>query len=126
MLYDILKVSHILFASLIVITIAYDISLWIKKDPNSIERISHHTTRLIIPLTIIQLFTGFTMISLKQYDFHEKWILVSSIGFPIFVASWLGFVYFSTYSFRRIPSFMLGFTLLCLSFMIFFMTNKIA
>lgn len=126
MIYEILKVSHILFASLIVITIIYDIFLWIKKDPLFHTLISRHTTRWIIPLTILQLFTGFTMISLKQYDFHEKWIMVSSIGFPVFIASWLLFVYFSTYSFRRIPYIMLGFTLLCLLFMIFFMTNKIA
>jgi uncharacterized membrane protein YozB (DUF420 family) len=126
MLYSILKVTHIIFASLLFATMLYNIFLWLKQTADIHSILARSTAQLIIPLTILQLLSGFTIISLKHYDFHEKWILVSSIGFPLFIASWLGFVYFSSFSFRRVPLIMLGFTFLSLLLMIFFMTNKIA
>ncbi len=125
LIYDFLKICHILLASIFCTTIVYDVYYWIKKSNYSIQLLQKHVLYIIIPLSLIQLLMGFTMISLKHYDFHQKWILVSIFGFPIFIASWLLFVYFSTYSLRRKSLGLLGFAIFTLFMMIFFMTNKI-
>ncbi len=123
--YDFLKILHFLFASILCITLIEDIYRWAKNPQASIPFLHKHLFRIIIPFSLLQLLMGFTMISLKHYNFHEKWVMVSVIGFPIFIASWLLFVYFSTCLLRRQSLAMLGFAMLSLLFMIFFMTNKI-
>lgn len=124
-LYDFLKIFHIILASIFCTTIVYDVYFWLKKPVESILKLQKHALYIIIPLGLMQLLMGFTMISIKHLDFHQKWILVSIFGFPILIASWLLFVYFSTYSLRTKSRFMLGIAIFTLLMMIFFMANKI-
>lgn len=74
----------------------------------------------VIFLAMYQLLSGFTMISLKHYDFTEVWIIGSVIGFIVFILSWLIFV------FRPFSIVMLILSNLTLLTMVFLMTNKIA
>lgn len=137
MLYNCLKIIHILSAGLLLTSIAYSVHLWHRiqvtnQDSIISERIQTHTWVVIVPFAIFQLATGFTMISLQHYDFSELWIKGSVIGFIVVVISWFAFIYFLLSGqnsagkfFRRLQSSMLvlcTFSLLC---MIFFMANKV-
>ena len=148
MLYNSLKIFHIISATLFLMSVSYSYYLWhnIQKIEDAAilsYRIQKQTLLSIVPLALAQLATGFTMISLKQEDFSELWVIGSIIGFVVVIGSWFSFLYFILLSqqlssdstnqttlkarfFRRIQSFMLmvcGIALLC---MIFFMANKIA
>jgi hypothetical protein len=118
-MFYIILVIHILSASMILLTF---IQLFFPKKLFQ----PHQTFLIVMPLAIFQLFSGFTMISLKQYDFKEIWIQGSTIGFIIFITSWLIFVKFSSSRFRPLSFIMLLLSTLTLLIMIFLMTNKIA
>jgi len=99
------------------------------------QRIQIQTWIIIIPFAIVQLVTGFTMISLKNEDLSQLWISGSVTGFVIAIASWFAFIYFLLSAqhdlagrkifFRRIQASMLSICTLALLSMIFFMANKI-
>lgn len=137
MLYNCIKIIHILSAALLLTSIAYSIFSWHRiryanQDIVVSERIQTQTWVFIVPFAVFQLATGFTMISLQHYDFSELWIKGSVIGFVVVILSWFGFIYFllsgqnsPSVFFRRLQSSMLvlcTFSLLC---MIFFMANKV-
>ncbi len=91
MLYNTLKILHILSAALVVTSIIYCCHLWLKQKPS--HTIQIQTWRTIIPFALFQLATGFTMISLKQYNLSEFWIIGSILGFVVVICSWFGFLY---------------------------------
>lgn len=129
MLYGTLKTFHIFAAALLILSILYCFHLWRKlplTDNQSIliQRIQFQTGIAIIPLSFLQLFTGFTLISLQRYSFTENWIVVSVIGFIILLSSWIGFNYFLSRK-RWIQSLLLNCCLITLLIMIFYMTNRI-
>lgn len=151
MLYDYFKIFHIVSATVLLTSLAYCYRLWRDMQPNQLSRQLTRTSRriqtqtwlIIIPATLIQLATGFTMISLKHYDLSEIWLSGSILGFIGVVGSWFGFIYFlllseqlvtdehhSTHSvtkyhfFRRIQSTLLGLCLASVMSMVFFMANK--
>jgi uncharacterized membrane protein len=147
MLYDCLKIFHIISATLLITSMAYSYNLWrYMHSPrvNAIisDRIQTQTWLIIIPVAIIQLATGFTMISLQNEDLSQSWIIGSVVGFIMLVAGWFAFLYFLLLAqqapagrhqsagrekfFRRAQSvtlFICASALLC---MIFFMANKTA
>ena len=105
------------------------------------DRIQKQTSLIIIPFSLLQLASGFTMISLQRYDWHAFWISGSVISFIIAILSWFGFIYFlllsqqltaSTHEpskpkhYHRYQSLMLLCCALGLLSMIFFMANKSA
>lgn len=98
MLYDTLKILHIMSATLVLTSMAYSINLWITHktilDDSKRQKIQRTTWIYFIPFTLFQLFTGFTMISIKQYDLSEHWIMGSLGGFIILMISWFAFLYF--------------------------------
>jgi uncharacterized membrane protein len=125
MLYNSLKILHILSAALLLSVMGHSYFLWKnnKKSPEVITTIQTQTWLMILPLTVFQLFTGFTIISLKHYDTNQLWIKGSVIGFITLMVAWFGFIYFLGK--RQLPSllfYLCSLTLLC---MIFFMTSKI-
>lgn len=132
MIYNILKILHILSATLFLTGFVYSCRLWFANKNNinmTINRIQTQTWALIIPFGIFQLASGFTMISLKHYHLTELWVLGSIIGFIIVIVCWFGFLYslFSQQShFNRRLQFTIltlgGITLLS---MLFLMANKI-
>lgn len=148
MLYSWLKIAHILSATLLLLSIAYSGYLWrrstqyLEAAPSLIQRIQTQTGLVIIPLAIVQLITGFSIISLQHYAMTELWISGSVIGFIIMMASWLGFMYFLLQSqqvtceespvssmqklkfFRRIQSLMLHVCAFGLLAMMFFMASR--
>jgi uncharacterized membrane protein len=149
MLYNYLKILHIFSATLLLTSIAYSFTLWRDRHSpraNAIisSRIQTQTWLVIIPVALIQLVTGFTMLSLQEDDFSQLWIVGSIIGFIFFIGSWFSFIYFlllaqhitidsSGYStgvqrykfFRRAQSLMLIICVAALLGMIFFMANKV-
>jgi uncharacterized membrane protein len=132
MLYNTLKIIHIISATLLLSSIAYSYCVWIKNDQSNTattvsERIQTQTWLIILPAAIFQLASGFTMISLQHYDLSLLWIKGSAIGFIGAIGAWFAFIYFllSGQHLRRTQGIMLcicGISLLC---MIFFMANKV-
>ncbi|MHB1947496.1 MAG: DUF2269 family protein [Gammaproteobacteria bacterium] len=128
MLYHILKISHILSAALLLTSMAYSFHLWrLNRKPIHAESIQSQTWIVIIPFAVLQLATGFTMISLKHEDMSQLWISGSVIGFIVVIASWLTFVYFllSGHS-RKLQATLLTLCTSGLLCMVFLMANKIA
>ena len=153
MLYICLKIIHILSAALLLTCMGYSYHLWkYTQSPRDGairgERIQTLTWLAIIPLAIIQLATGFTMISINNEDLSQLWISGSVIGFVTVIGGWLTFVYFLLLSqqievegyenssfgqwsqrglfYRRVQSMMLSVCALSILVMIFFMANKVA
>lgn len=147
--YNTLKILHIICATALLTSVGYSYHLWRRmqqKDAKAVGRIQTQTGFIIIPLAIIQLATGFTMISLQHYDFSEIWISGSVIGFILAMGSWFSFIYFLLVSqqvsassfddsasssgkhkaYRSIQSKMLLVCIATLTTMVFFMANKVA
>ncbi len=146
MLYDYLKIAHILSATLVVTSLFYSYQLWrsMRSMGNSFpifNRIQKQTVLVIVPGTLIQLGTGFTLISLQHYPLSDGWVSASISGFIVMIASWLGFIYFLCaaqqeplkksmdsnkrhYFYQKAQSIMLLLCALALCVMIFSMANK--
>ena len=142
-LYDSLKILHILSAACVLTSIVYSYNLWRTASTQTIinrtERIQKQTALVIIPFALLQLATGFTMISVERYNWHALWIEGSVASFITAITSWFGFMYFlllsqqataSTHSsgrprrYRRRQRFMLSLCALGLLSMVFFMATK--
>jgi uncharacterized membrane protein len=128
MLYNSLKIIHILSATLLLTGMAAGIRMW------DIKQIQTSTTLIFIPFALLQLTTGFTMISLKHYNLSDLWILGSAIGFIIVVTSWFAFIYFllqskqttrPTLFFKRMQFITLATCVTAILGMVFLMANKI-
>jgi uncharacterized membrane protein len=146
MIYNSLKILHILSATIVLTSIIYSFHLWRTTKLNTIalvaERIQTQTFFIIIPFALIQLASGFTMVSLQKANFSPFWLSGSLLSFIIAIVSWLGFLYFLLFSqqatlairdktselkrYRRMQTAMLLLCALGLLSMIFFMTNKTA
>jgi len=146
MFYDYLKIFHILSASLVLTSIAYSYQLWrsMQKSRNSFAqftRIRKQTALVIVPGALVQLATGFSLISLQHYALSEGWVGSSITGFIVLILSWMGFMYFlaagqqnmalngsETQSrfYRNAQSLMLMLCALALTAMIYSMANRIA
>lgn len=146
MAYEYLKILHIISASLIIGSILYSYRLWLAMPHTNdrfalFARIQKQTAYIIIPATLIQLGTGFTLISLRHYSVTEWWISTSILGFSLLVISWISFVYFLYISeqdmdkdssklrkgkrfFHRAQSLMLMLCALSVFMMIFAMANR--
>jgi uncharacterized membrane protein len=146
MLYNSLKILHIISATLVLTSILYSFHLWrrmLSREKLAIAlRIQMQTTFVIIPFAFIQLATGFTMISLDKPHFSRLWIGGSILSFMVAIISWLGFMYFLLLSqqiaipsqnksteqkrYRRTQTMLLLLCALGLLSMVFFMANKAA
>ncbi len=151
MMYYSLKLFHIVSAALFVASIAFSFRLWQRMTSpeeafDTTQQIQAQTISFIIPLAILQLATGFTLISIKHYDFSAIWIMGSVIAFMIGIGSWLSFLYLLQVSqqqiikgqqmseqpnnhrysfFRRVQWMMLLICAAAVVSMIFLMANKI-
>lgn len=130
MLYNCIKILHIVSATLLLTSIAYSIRLWRRASINNnhtetSENIQMQTWGLILPAAIFQLATGFTMISLQHYEFSQLWIKGSVIGFITVIASWFAFIYFLLSGSKKLQTAMLWVCTTSILCMIFFMANKV-
>ncbi len=148
MSYDYFKIFHIISAALLLTSMTYCFSLWrgmnSERVASTTQRIQQQTWLIILPAAMVQLATGFTMISLNHYEMSELWLSGSVIGFMVVIGGWFGFVYFlmlaqqlvSNHShrhqlivrlqfFRRIQSIMLAICGLAIVSMVFLMANKV-
>jgi uncharacterized membrane protein len=135
MLYNCLKILHIISATLLLTGLVYSYRLWRTAHDSSLvlDSIQKQTWALILPAAIFQLATGFTLISLKHYELSAVWIRGSVIGFIVVMGSWFAFLYFLFASqeagkeifFKRLQSFSLIICSIAILSMIFFMANKI-
>lgn len=96
--YDLLKILHILSATLFLTGMVYSCRLWLSAANNMFshlifKRIQIQTWVLVVPFGIFQLASGFMLISLKQYNLSELWIVGSIFGFMIVICCWFGFLY---------------------------------
>ncbi len=122
MLYNALKILHIMSAALLLTSIVYTFKLWLT---HSLEKIQLQTWGLFIPTAIFQLATGFTMISLKQYNLSDIWIIGSLGGFMVLIISWFGFLYLLSTRAKKLQIALLATACITLLVMIFLMANKI-
>ncbi len=112
MLYNTLKIAHILSATMLLASIAA--SLRVATQTRAIP--------MVIPFALIQILTGFTMISLNHYALSDLWIKYSLISFFVLIGSWIAFLSLSNHI-ARIFFMSLSFT--AILSMIFLMANKI-
>lgn len=125
MLYNSLKLLHIISATLLVMGIVVSFRLW-KTNKETLtfsQHIQTQTALVIIPLSLFQLASGFTMISLKHYAMSEFWIKQSVIGFIVLIGSWIAILLLN--KFRRIQGMMFGVSIITILYMIFLMANRI-
>jgi uncharacterized membrane protein len=90
MLYNYIKIFHIISAALLLTSMAYSFRLWI--TTGYIQQLEAQTGSIIIPLAILQLITGFTLISLKYNELPHLWIASVVTAFIVMIASWLSFI----------------------------------
>ena len=149
MWYYCLKIVHILCAALLITSIGHSYRLWrmMHSSPNPsllAERIQTQTSLCIIPLAVLQLASGFMIMSLQHYHYSELWVMGSVIGFIVVIGTWFSFIYFLVLSqqliantaqdashpkyklFRRIQFMMLSLCACALVSMIFLMANRTA
>jgi len=95
MFYDILKILHIISASLLLMSVIHAFRLWLThfRSHQSIRVNDAIGWALFLPTAIFQLASGFTMISLKQYAMSEFWIIGSMSSFMVLIISWFSFLY---------------------------------
>jgi hypothetical protein len=133
-LYNCLKIFHILSATLLLMSMIYSYVIWqlsLKSNKNTAiaaNSIQKTTFLLILPLAVIQLLTGFTMISIKSTDLTQLWVSGSITGFIIGVGAWFGFVYslLLTNPTEKLHYSLLSVCVLGVLMMIFFMATRIA
>lgn len=106
MIYENLKILHICSAAVVLGSIFYCCQLWYgirqAADPfGRFGRIQRQTILIILPGSLVQLATGFTLLSLKQHSLSGGWIITSIEGFLMLVAAWSGFVFFLSASLRE-------------------------
>ncbi len=145
MLYYYFKIFHLLSAALLLASMGHSVQLWtrIRRQKHVAivsDRIQTQTWSVIVPLAIIQLATGFTMLSLKHYDLSQTWVIGSVVGFVLVIGCWFSFLYFLLLSqqaaapsprdaqlkfYRHAQTVMLSMCAIALLSMIFFMANPI-
>lgn len=126
MLYDTLKIIHVLNGGLIFMALGLSIHTWqTVHDKNQLRfKLQAHTFLLLLPLILLQLLLGFTLMSLKEVTLHQIWVLGSIISFMSFVMTWLTFTYSAQTNFKKITLLFFTLSMLTLCSMIFFMANK--
>ncbi len=101
MLYIILKIIHIMSASVLFGTgMGTALYMLIVNFSNNIERIAKATRQVVkadwlftTPSGIIQAITGFAMIYIKSYSLTAFWVMGSIAGYLIAGACWLPVVW---------------------------------
>lgn len=122
MIYNHLKLFHILSATFFLLSILYSCHYWWSGKHH---KIPVQTAFIIIPLALVQLMTGFTLISLKHENLSQLWIKGSTIAFIIMMMTWLGFVYLLNKKQRGLEYICITIAFIAIFSMIFFMANKI-
>ncbi len=131
MLYFWLKIFHILSAGMLFASIAACFLSW-RNIVAGIEslvlsrRIQLLTIGVIVPISFLQLATGFTMMSVQHEDMKQLWVLGSLVGFIFALTSWLGFAYSVERFSPKISAWLLGTSVVSLMTMVFFMTSKVS
>ncbi len=146
MFYYTIKTIHILSAACLFAGVLNAFIYWLRTR-NHLTNATNSTLQkitwfLIIPSALIQLFTGFTIISFKHYPVTALWVKVAALGFIIVILAWFACLYLQiryqaiaansshkSHS-RRYYAYSLwvSYTVLLVSIciMIFFMANKIS
>ena len=129
MLYNALKIAHILSASGLLTGMVLGIRKWFLAHGTirPIQFLSAQTALLIVPLALFQLLTGYTMIGLNHLSLNDLWIKGSLFGFVIVIACWMGFIGlgFQSKDNKHLQIVLLAICFLSLLVMIFLMVNKI-
>jgi uncharacterized membrane protein len=123
MLYDTLKIVHILSATILLAGVATCVRCWAGADAQTAsDKIQAKTVSIIIPFALLQLLTGFTMISLDHYALSDFWIKGSLLGFVLAIGSWFAFLLVRN---RLVQKILLSICLTVIACMIFLMANKV-
>lgn len=124
MIYNDLKIIHILSASLLLMSFFLSSSSFFKTK-NSSNYLQKQTILSMIPLAIFQLFSGFTMLSLQSISLTPFWVKGSLLGFMVLIVSWITFIFFAHKSKKKSAITFLIISLVSLLSMIFLMSSKI-
>ena len=139
--YDGIKIIHIISASLIVIGMGVTVNRWQSirfaelgsgehtAFTRSLQRI---TWTLMVPCLLFQLFSGFTMLSLKPDYLKASWSKFAILAYFILLGAWFTWTYLNVSPNRPqvgTKSGLIHYTLItlviiALSSIIFFMANK--
>jgi len=92
-LYNHIKIFHIFSATFLLSSMVYSYYLWQTAAPTGIGRIQTQTLFIILPCALIQLMTGFSMISLEKTGIAALWIKGSVGGFLLAMGCWFAFIY---------------------------------
>ena len=89
MSYYFVKTLHIFCASILLLSLCKCCLLWYKRNFNLLTKQGW----MILFISIFQLFSGFTMISLKHTNVKQLWIQGSIVGFILFISCCILFFY---------------------------------
>lgn len=127
MLYNGIKFAHIVSATLLISCMIFCVHLWRIKSASASKLIGFQTGFFIAPLAVIQLLTGFTMLSVNHEDLTQAWVKSSVIFFMIALISWFAFILLLRID-KPTFNFAIYSLIICagsMLLMIFFMANKI-
>ena len=133
MLYNTLKIIHILSGSVVFCTLigAQSYGLWQAYQP-TVQLNIQHLNQKIVPLLILgilfQILSGFSLISLHHLSWQALWIKAALVGTVLLLIN--GGVFLSLVSLRGMQTpygamVSLGLSLGILSALIYFMANQI-
>lgn len=117
MSYNSLKFAHILIASLWLANLFFCLYQW---QIGKMNRVFKLTATVFMPLTLLQLLTGFSLASLKVVS--GAWVKISVVSFIVMMTAWFSFILLTK---RSSQTMALGVCLIALLNMIFWMANKL-
>lgn len=94
--YNLIKSFHIISGSLFFVSAGLITYWWFaKKTHHNLDKLMWF---VMMPSGLIQLITGFAIIGIQQYDYHNIWVMGSIIGFVLQILGWYSWLWiFSRY-----------------------------
>lgn len=98
MAYTTLKFMHVLSATLLLGSMGFCTYVWyLIRSPEDLrlgtQRIQRFSLCLVLPSLLVQLGSGFTLISLRQDIITRACMMIAASGFMLVTASWFGLIY---------------------------------
>ena len=125
--YDIFKISHIISGA-VVFGSAFLIPLYwlIEKTPTDIfcQKTLKLALLITLPFLLLQLITGFTIISIKHYSMQLPWVWGTFAGFMVLFFSWLSALYFLAQKHKHAWCVTITLSFITLLVMLFLMANR--
>lgn len=125
MTYFTIKIIHVTSAALLISVILQTIYLW-RTEKINFTSVQKRALCFVGPMSLVQLISGFNLISIKNYPPQAFWVAGSITSFILFILTWFIFI-FSLFFPRRLKT-QFSSLILAVSFiilMVFFMSSRI-